>query len=490
MPTSREDTVFVFFPSAFFQALISPQYQIELRRRLQAVTDLELVQLAKWAAWAEGKPSATIADLVQGELLPAGFGLRPDGSGPIIAGDEVIDSLRGARGSFVPIPDVELQTVTRDEASRFLQQSQFYGDTWQQMDPLMVGVKRYALDDKGKERVVIDAHVSPFAEEKYGWIMSLLGPPTYIRIKPARGDIITAQAVVKGGLLLPGIPLHHLFVGVQDNDPLTDLQPDSLLKTLMILRTTPGYLGAWPKPGFLDLLPFGLGGGPPDAYGYSQLPLGIWRRQWEGFSALALDGNLLARVTPDLVPEETEDGAQIRAHVGDLSQAKLQTWVNQMAYSRAYRASLGNARLLHALSQQLGVPREQSLVVAESLLDALVVCTLGGGYRLSEQPGQASLWKSTAWPKPPTQGVPADYQAPLLGWFRGLDASLTKHPDRIVVHAQFDMQRKPGEPKVELPFFNLFGGGQKKPEKDPAAEKPAEIVKPPPPNKSTGPREF
>ncbi len=76
MPTSRQDTVFVFFSSAFQQGLLSPQYQVELRRRLQAVTDLELVQLAQWAARTEGRPAQTIGDLVQGQLLPAGFGRR------------------------------------------------------------------------------------------------------------------------------------------------------------------------------------------------------------------------------------------------------------------------------------------------------------------------------------------------------------------------------------------------------------------------------
>src|SRR5262249_19627450 len=34
MPTSRQDTVFVYFSSAFFQGLFSPHYQVELERRM------------------------------------------------------------------------------------------------------------------------------------------------------------------------------------------------------------------------------------------------------------------------------------------------------------------------------------------------------------------------------------------------------------------------------------------------------------------------
>lgn len=486
LPTSRQDTVFVFFSSTFQQGLLSPQYQIELRRRLQAVTDLELVQLAQLAAQAEGRPAETIDDLVRVRLLPSGFGQRADGSGPTVAGGKLVDSLRGPRGSFTPVPDVPVRSVTRGEAARYAELTQFYGGGWKQLDPLMIGIMRTALDGERMERLVIDAHLSPFAEQKYGKITSLLGPPTRVRIRPAEGDVITVQAAVKGGLLVPSIPPHHLFLGVQDNEPLTDLRTGGFLKTLMVLQSTPGYLGAWPKPGFLDLLPLGLGGGPPDAAGYSQLPLGVWRRQWDVFSVLAFDPQVLANVTPQLVLTEADNDAQVRVHVSDLSQAKLQTWVNQLAYSRAQQASLGNAKLLHTLSQQLAVPRDRALAAAEELLDAKLICSLGGQYALSQTPGQIALWKSDKWPGTAGRDAADAFRAPLLDWFRGLDADLTMYQDRVVVHAALDMQRKATEAKIELPFFNkLFGGGKQQPEaKQPEAKKPA--VPPPPPPGDAG----
>jgi hypothetical protein len=343
------------------------------------------------------------------------------------------------------------------------------------MDPLIIGIQRFALDQPGMERLVIDGHLSPFAEQKYGWITSLLGPPTRTQIGPTEGDIITVQAAVKGGLLVPSIPPHHLFLGVQDSEPLADRQGGGLLQSLLALRTTPGYLGAWPKPGFLDWLPLGLGGGPPDANGYSQLPLGVFRRQWEAFSALAFDPALLAQVTPQLAAGQAENDAQVRVRVGDVSQAKLQSWVNSLAYSRAHRASVGNAKLLHALSQQLGVPRERALDAAEELLDAKLLCSLGGEYHLTRTPGQIALWKSDQWPDASAGEPVGEYRAPLLAWFRGMHADLTMYNDRVVVHATLDMQRKATEPKVELPFFNnLFGG-----KKGPDTKKP--LVPPPPP---------
>jgi len=475
MPTRRQDSVFVFFSSAFQQGLLSPQYQIELRRRLQAATDLELVQLARWAARTEGYPADTITDLVQGQFLPTGFGRRPDGSGPAETDGQLVDSLRGPRGSMTPIPDVPLSGVTRDEAARFAELTQVAATTWRQMDPLIIGIQRFAVDRQGRERLVIDAQVSPFAEQKYGWITSLLGRPTRVQIQPAEGDVITLQAAVKGGLLVPSIPPHHLFLGVQDTPPLAAAPGGGLLQTLRGLQTTPGYLGAWPKPGFLDLLPLGLGGSQPDAQGYSQLPLGVFRRQWDAFSALAFDPQLLADVTPRLAVVEADEDAQVRLRIGDVSQARLQSWVNSLAYARARQASLGNVKLLHALSQQLGVPRDRALEAAEGLLDARLICALGGEYHLTEQPGQITLWSSDGWPDQADAALD-EYRAPLLAWFRGLEADLTMQHDQLVLHATLDMQRKATEPKIELPFFNnLFGGSRKQ------ASEPKLAVPPPPP---------
>lgn len=482
LPTQREDTIFVYFSAAFLQGLLSPQYQVELPRRLRAATDLELLMLATWAAQCEQRPAETVEELIRGGLLPAGFDHRPDGSGPVLAGDNITDSLRGVRGSFLPIPDVDLRKITATEANGIATKSDYYASNWKQLDPLMVGVKRFALDREGQERVVIDAHVSPFAEEKYGWIMSLLGEPTRVRIRPAAGDVIVAQAAVKGGLFASQVPPHHLFLGVQDNLPLGDVQPSGLLQTLRMLQTTPGYLGAWPKPGFLDWLPVNLAGTQPNAAGFSRLPFDLWRRQWGDFSALSFDPKLLASVTPQLQPEEAENEAQIRIHVGDLSQAKLQAWVNSLTYTRAHQTSLGNARLLHSLSQQLGVPRDEALLAGERLLDAKLVCPLGGEYRLDRQADRVPLWTSTKWPATAADRAPPEYQTPLLQWFRGLDAELTKYGDRVVLHTSVDMQRKPKEAKADLPLFNLnwFGGGKggksetkETPQKPPAPPAPA-----------------
>lgn len=478
MPQSREHTVFAYFSAPFLQGLASPQYQVELRRRMQSVTDMEVLQLARLAARGERAPADTIDDLVEGGFLPAGFGRRPDGSGIVAADNGAVDSLRGARGTFAPIPDIEIDAITADEARRCVLQAQYYAAHWKQMDPLMVGIRRFKKNDAGIERIVVDAHISPFEETKYGWLTSMLGPPIKTRISAAPDDVITLQAFLSGGGLFNlAAPPHHMFLGVQDHVPLDDLKPTSLLKTLQLLRATPGYLGAWPKTGFLDRLPLGLGGGEPDALGYSKLPLGLWRRQSrEGFSVLSFDPGLLEKVTPDLAVEEADDEAQVRIHVGDPANTKISGLVSTLYYEQARKTSQGNARFMQSLVQQLHVPLDDARIAAEKLLDAKLVCTLGGEYEIARGRGGGEYWISTAAPSSLNYRLPPDYVAPLLVWFRGLDAGVVKTPNQLVAHVEFDMQRQKGEePKFELPqvpLFNLFGTPKKPKEREdlPATE--------------------
>ncbi|HEX5102593.1 MAG TPA: hypothetical protein VFV87_02200, partial [Pirellulaceae bacterium] len=465
MPLTRKDTIFVYFSAAFFQNLLSPQYQVELERRMKSVTDMELLQLARLAAHGENLRYESIDDLVEAGLLPRGFGRRPDGSGPILTDGGMIDSRRGMRGSFLPIPDVKITGLTQAEWDRIDRLNLQYSQQWRRMDPVMVGIQRFALPEKeagpNRERIVIDANVNPLDETKYGWLLSILGPPTKQMVTPAEGDVIMVQASVRGGTLFPSVQPHYLFLGMQDIAPLVTVQPTGLLQWYNLLRSAPGYVGSVPRAGYLDVLPFNLGGSVPDENGFSRLPLGLWRRQGGDFSVVSFDPQLLASVTPQLRVVEAETEAQIRAHVGDLNSAKVKPWINGMYYQRAITASAGNTRFIHQLNQQLHVPMGQAKELAEDILDAKLHCSLGGEYQLMEEIGGPQIWESTAWAKRDLSKIPEDFEAPILKWFHGLDMHLLKTGDEISVHAELDMQRKPSEPKIDLPFFNLFGGGQK-----------------------------
>src|SRR5207249_10475310 len=141
----------------------------------------------------------------------------------------------------------------------------------------------------------------------------------------------------------------------------------------------------------------------------------------------------------------------------DLSQSKIRPWIQSVYYQRGLTASAGNARFLALLQQQLHVPLEQGKSAMEDLLDANLLCPLGGEYQLVEDlNGGLRSWQSTAWANRNAAAVPDDFQAPLLKWFRGADAHLTKSGDQITTRIELDMQRNPTAPTVELPnLFNL-----------------------------------
>jgi len=111
--------------------------------------------------------------------------------------------------------------------------------------------------------------------------------------------VINLQASVRGGLLFPTVPPSTMFLGVQDMVPLSDLPPKGLMQTLQLIRSTPGYLGGWPKPGFLDVLPLGLGG-TPDQYGFRNCCSACGGGREMGSPFYRSIRSFLADVTPNL----------------------------------------------------------------------------------------------------------------------------------------------------------------------------------------------
>ncbi|MCA9170859.1 MAG: hypothetical protein KDB23_24455 [Planctomycetales bacterium] len=459
-PVDANAAVFAYLSPAFFRGLVSPQYQIELRRRLRAVTNLELVQLAALAARHEGAPHETVDALIAGGFLPTHFTRRADGGHIVWPPDtqrDPADSIRGARGSFLPIADVPLQGVTASEEREYAEIAEFHRSHWTQMDPLVLQMRREAIDDSGRTRIEIDAEMLPFDRQKYGVVTSIIGPatPTYVQQSP--NDAIAVQVVLQGGTLRPGVAPHHMFFGIQDREIPITFSPASFLRVLQVLRTAPAYLGAWPKLGLLDMIP--LGQFPaPDASGISRLPFGLFRQQTpDGFSLIGFDPQVLDTAARDLSMAEAESPAQIRIHIADVTQSRIKTWFAALDFQRAYQTSIGNTHLLNAMQQQFGLAPDEALATAESILGVELVCALGGEYKLTELPMlDQPFWASTHWPEMRSDpSDPGQFAAPIMAWFRGLNAEVSLLEDRVTGRATLEVQEA-ADGKPELPFFNLF----------------------------------
>jgi hypothetical protein len=430
LPERNNYALFAYLSPEFFRGLLSPEYQIELRRRLKAMAYLEMAEMASWAAQSEGVPAANIDSLIREGYLPDNFHDREDESRTLRQGDRWVDSLRGGRGSFLPVADVELTSVTPQEAERYQRQANFFQQDWKQTDPLVVGLRRFATPGRDDcERLALEAYVAPFGSEKY-----------------------------------------VLFLGLKDLNPPRVGESAGLIQTLRMLKETPAYLGAWPLPGTLDRLPLGIGGGPPDALGFSKLLIGLWRWQGSGFSVLSFNRSILESSIPHLATVPAEDPAQIRLRISDLTSSHLAEWINTHWYREAIESSWGNARLMDAVAQQLRLPAEDAKAVAERLLDCKLQCPLGGDW-VTEGPGDrdksGGRWCSTAWPEERIVAklqAPPQYMAPWLTWFRGGQAHLTQLPDRLVLIAQMDLQKLPpnvdakneGESPLPSLDFDIF----------------------------------
>ncbi|TWT74102.1 hypothetical protein [Allorhodopirellula solitaria] len=460
-PLSIDDTIFVYFSPEMLQGLLTPQYLIELRRRMQSEADIALVYLARLAAADQATPGyepvREIDPLIDAGFLPLGFGERADGSGVFAAGDRVLDTRRGARGTFLPIPDNPIETVTASEAEWYNEIAAAYAQQFGSLDPIFVSVKREAEVAAGagqaaqgdsaerRERLTVHAEVAPWQPENYGSWAQRLGPPTTASIRFAADDIVAVQAHVASDVLGPPT---HLFVGIKDSHPAQPEEFDGILGSYQALQTLPGYLGAWPLPGMLDRLPLGIGRGQTVGPNMTRLLGGVYRFTGGEFSILSFDPALLTAAISQLAAEETDDSAQVRAHVGNLHGSQLEGWVNEFLYRRASTSSAAAADFLASLSSQLDVAPEEAMEQTRVILGSDLRCALGGEFYLApadpNAPAAAPHWRSTAWgtgnDRPPTY-PPADYQTPVLKWFRGADGTLTQYSNRVVADLVVEIAR-------------------------------------------------
>lgn len=458
MPLGEDNTLFIYLSRRFFEGLLSPQYQIEVPRRLRAVTDLQLTELATLAAVAEGYDDQplTMQRLVELNLLRDKVDKRNDGSRNVTIGNRQVDSVRGARGTFLPVPDTPLANITREERKQFQKTVDFHQSRWQQMDPVLIGLRRTALDGQ-TERVEIQARMLPLNQKKYGVFTGLFGPPTKDCIKPLENDIVSIQAYVDGGNW--AVPPHHLYFGLRDLAPNNQYSQRRFLKSLQVARTAPAYVAAWPRPGVLDSL--GMVG-RDEGDGYRKMLLGLFRLDTDnGFSFLSFDKQILQSVSARMDTEELDNEAQLRVRVGDVKNSKFGVWANDLDFQRGWETSVGNIHLMHLLTQQLQVPLSESKETAERLLNAELICPLGGDYKLHQNSDSTKRWVSSAW----LDGKKASserYVSPLMTWLRGLKLDVTIEEDRIVANGMLDIEREKKAGGLTLPNFNVFGGGKKK----------------------------
>ena len=434
MPTSREDACFVYLSDPFFRQLVGPKYRVEMTRRTQAVAEIELVHLAQLAAKAEGAEHETIAQLVKGGFLPTNFHIRPDGSQTLMENGKVFDSLRGARGSFLPVADVDVDQITDSELQGYEQFSRYYRSQWERMDPAMLALKRHPAT-QGRERISIDVHITPYARRHYQSLTRSLGAASQWKAVPLTGDL--AQAAVSFGAGAGLVGNQFGFAGVRD---LTEEGVEFRIENGRVFETVtpPVYYGLLSQSAFEKA---DAGDAPEKAPKEKSLSDGaIFFYPYDALNQAEIRKNAKLQMV--------DSAAQVRVWVNRFAETNLAKVINAHGYLRARRASAGNARFFHVLTEQLLVEPKQARKVAEDILGAEPVCRMGGQYELSTDDRGIPAWQSTAWQEPSyhsIDSVPGSFVAPLLEGFH--EASLDFNIDEPTLTLSSHLELEINAPK-------------------------------------------
>lgn len=488
LPVARDDTVFLFLSTPFFENMASPAYRTEVDRRLRSIGEMRVLEIARTAARAEGVAAESVEELKAADFLPEGFGDRADGSQLLVEQGGYRDSARGTPGWFLPIADMPVGKITRAEADHYAAFMQSIDAEVGRFVPVVAAVQRQTSDDGRLDRIKLDVRVAPYSQTRIVKLARMLGPEETTRVAPIAGDVASLELSVDA----LGQPV-RVFGGLRDfRTPLVVRQgevkpegaPESYLRA---------YVGTWPRP--LVLLDRFLGGavGPPDDDGIARREglFGLWERRSDDFFLFSLQRDVLMEVGPQLAMVEAESPAQIRLWIDDLHDKQIATGVNGLGYMRSRQASTSASRFMNSLTTQLHVPPDQARDFAERLVGGHFVDPLGGEYELLEDgertsargpgpdealpaPGVRHLWASSA-VAPPNRflltEIPADYQMPLMEWFRGLSLEIARvdSADVLTLHAELDMVHQEVAPPEEsggglkLPSLGgLFGWGESK----------------------------
>jgi hypothetical protein len=461
MPQAREDTIFLYLPTAFFENMAGPKYRVELDRRLRSIGEMRSLQMARLAAKAEGQEARTVEELIAADLLPAGFGQHSDGSQITEAGEEWRDSLRGQPGSLVPVADLKVDKITGAEAQRYASFRRTIDSEVGRFAPVVAALKRQQ-SPKGKEwdRITADVRLAPYSPTNLVQFANRLGPAPRLRVAPIGGDIASLELVLSGF----GEPL-HVFGGLRDFRTPFMVRQGEARPALELSQFLSGYIGVWPRLGLLDTFL----GRPTTAFDANGIArnnrlFDLWLRRADDFFLFSFQRDVLMEVGPQLAMVETDRPAQARLRIDDLSNKQIATTVSGFGYSRARTATASGSRFMNSLTSQLHVPPAEARAVAERLVGGKFVSPLGGEYQLltpSLQAGESlpgpderRLWASTATPTANRfllTEIPADYRMPLLDWFRGMDVDLTRDDaaDALSAHIELDMVHQDVTPPAE-----------------------------------------
>lgn len=463
IPLSRNDLAFVYLSNPFFRLLFSPAYQVEITRRMAAIADLQLVEMARYAAVSEGEVLTTIGQLRDANFLPRGFGSRVDGSSAEIVNGQARDLLRGTAGGMLPIPDVKIDAVTLSESKSY---SKFEVD-FEPIDPVTVAIARKPNDRIDCETIAIDFVITPYHTSRYSYLSYL---PFWFETSSKRWSTdVDLLAVLECTFKFDST---SFFAGFKDFAPgpfrvehckiVSEAQkPNAMWSLTDELELPLCSIAARSETVSSELVNkiFFQGkdvGRTSDPQGYVELSkperslilgavpfmIGCCRFQ-NGMASIGKSREDLEKLTPGMKVVDSDRPAQVRFRMKDLHGTRLRRGIDTGAYLGLRQLSGANANLMWQFDQQFQLPPEKIPTAALGTIGGLPRCPLGGEYTLLTENSSSSLWVSSAWEShsiAKVDRVPESYHFPFTTRMRELNIDFLSDETTLSTHVEVAWQ--------------------------------------------------
>jgi hypothetical protein len=432
----------------FLRRLIGPACRAEMTRRMGARSALEAAETARRVAFAETGRSFDLQGLVEAGYLSERIRRRSDGSELRLAPGGFTDSLRGRRGTFLPIPDVGVERLTVAEARAYDSFSTFYRRQWERVDPAVIrivlvpGTKAPAAPPAGAppavptagaasgDRVDLVVDILPFAREPYQLLRAALAPSAGQSLEPLPDEIFSVEGRL--GLMLSPKPF-LMRVGLLDFDRsiFLDQAESRFLSDLWIL---PAYAILPVTERFPDgTLSTLLMGGKPGPDGFIRLEGGLidapmWGKECAQGLVVSPRKEIAERVAGAIRTQE-QGPAQVRLRIDLGDSRRITPSIRANAYQRTLQASEASASLLSVLHGVLKVPLAECETEAQRILAARVVCPAGGKFIANPYPSAGGpFFTSDAFPpegRSESEKIrrAMAYRSSALEWLRALKIS-------------------------------------------------------------------
>ncbi len=457
-PPSEPEDAFLFISDPFVRELIGPAYRAEMTRRTRARAEMELIEVARQVARAEQGRDLDLDELVSRGFIPRSLLEHSDRATYWLHDFGVRDSARGFHGSFLPIPDMDVRTLTRSEVYAYESFRRFYRGQWGRVDPVGIRVRfRPAVEEGGApptDHLDLTLDISPVARRPYGWLRGFVGEASRRSVRNLDDVLLSMDFELNPALGTPDAAWLHL--GLLDFD-LPLLFRDGVPEVASWLGRAPLYAVLPCRDTGGKSLRVLLGAAEPADDGFYQMASILhsgettWGRRWKDYLVLANDRETCRRLASEL---EFADGltAQARIRLNEFATRRVRRTLAVHQLARLRSASQSGAEFLSLLHRELKVPLESCQAAARRILGLGVTCPAGGTYRGDAYPIRgARFFASDAKILRPPLATPDDWirRAETLGngsldLFRQLEVGLTL--DGISLHSEIRLRLLSSEP--------------------------------------------